>query len=129
MSITEKLLLNWYFSMKIFFRKIRMIFYIENWLWKSTFGTFWHLPTTDQFSKFNKFLWVCWFLCKNLSNFVSLVLKLHNRKCHILSWPWSWKLHHLGHNNTCLGAEIGWHFKYISHIFWPVAVARVLSIL
>ena len=25
-------------------RKIRMIFYIENSLWKSNFGTFWHLP-------------------------------------------------------------------------------------
>ena len=23
-----------------------MIFDIENWLWKSNFGTFWHLPTT-----------------------------------------------------------------------------------
>ena len=35
-----------------------------------------------QFSKFNNLLWVGWFLCKNLSNFVSLVLKLHNWKCH-----------------------------------------------
>ena len=25
-------------------RKIPMIFDIENWLWKSNFGTFWHLP-------------------------------------------------------------------------------------
>ena len=35
-----------------------------------------------QFSKFNNFLWVCWFLGKNLSNFVPLVWKLHNRYCH-----------------------------------------------
>ena len=35
-----------------------------------------------QFSKFNNFLWVSWFLCKNLSYLVSLVLKLHNWKCH-----------------------------------------------
>ena len=35
-----------------------------------------------QFSKFNTFLWVCWFLGKNLSNFVPLVWKLHNRYCH-----------------------------------------------
>ena len=27
-------------------RKIPMIFDIENCLWKSNFGTFWHLPTT-----------------------------------------------------------------------------------
>ena len=31
-----------------------------------------------QNSKFNNFLWVCWFVCKNLSDFVSLVLKVHN---------------------------------------------------
>ena len=35
-----------------------------------------------QFSKFNDFLLICWFLCINLSNFVSLVLKLHNQECH-----------------------------------------------
>ena len=35
-----------------------------------------------QFSKFNNFLWACWFLGKNISNFVSLDLKLHNRYCH-----------------------------------------------
>ena len=35
-----------------------------------------------QFSKFNKFLWVCWFLGKNLSNLVPPVWKLHNPYCH-----------------------------------------------
>ena len=29
-----------------------------------------------QFSKFNNFLWVCWFLGKNLSNFVPPAWKL-----------------------------------------------------
>ena len=37
--------------------------------WCSIFDT---SPST-QFSKFNSFLWVCWFLGKNLSNFVSPV--------------------------------------------------------
>ena len=37
-----------------------------------------------QNSKFNSFLWVCWFLCKNLSNFVSPAWKLHDPYCHIL---------------------------------------------
>ena len=37
-----------------------------------------------QFSKFNNFLWECWFLCKNISNFIPLVWKLHNRYCHIV---------------------------------------------
>ena len=27
-------------------------------------------PPLIQFSKYNNFFWVCWFLCKNLSNFV-----------------------------------------------------------
>ena len=35
-----------------------------------------------QFSKFDNFLWVCWFLGKNLSNFISPVWKLHNLYCH-----------------------------------------------
>ena len=35
-----------------------------------------------QFSKFNNFLWVCWFLVKNLSNFVPPAWKLHNPYCH-----------------------------------------------
>ena len=35
-----------------------------------------------QFSKFDDFLCLCWFLVKNLSNFVPLHWKLHNRYCH-----------------------------------------------
>ena len=35
-----------------------------------------------QNSKFNNFLWVCWFLGKNLPNFVYSVWKLHNPYCH-----------------------------------------------
>ena len=35
-----------------------------------------------QNSKFNKFLWVWWFLCKNLSNFIPPAWKLHNPYCH-----------------------------------------------
>ena len=34
--------------------------------------------------KSNNFIWVCWFLGKNVSNFVSLDLKLHNQYCNIL---------------------------------------------
>ena len=33
-------------------------------------------------AKFNNFLWVCWFLCKNLSYFVPPAWKLHNPYCH-----------------------------------------------
>ena len=35
-----------------------------------------------QFSKFNNFLWVCWFLGKNLSNFVPPAWKLNNPYYH-----------------------------------------------
>ena len=42
---------------------------------------FWHLQLI-QFSKFKNFLCVCWFLGKNLSNFVPSVWKLHNPYCH-----------------------------------------------
>ena len=37
-----------------------------------------------KFSKFNNILWGCRFCSKNLSNFVSLDLKLHNWYCHIV---------------------------------------------
>ena len=42
---------------------------------------FWGSPLV-QFSKFNNFHWVCWFSCKNLSNFVYPVWKLYNLYCH-----------------------------------------------
>ena len=71
----------WHSSMKNKLRKIRMIFYIENWHWKSNFGTFWHLPTIPIL-KTQKFHLVCSFLDKILSNFVPPDLKLYNRYYH-----------------------------------------------
>ena len=44
---------------------------------------FWQLAINPN-SKFNHFLWVCWFLGKSISNFVSPIWKLHNPYCHIL---------------------------------------------
>ena len=45
---------------------------------------FWHFDTSSlhQFTKFSNLLQVCWFLGKNISNFVPLNLKLHNRYWH-----------------------------------------------
>ena len=51
------------------------------WLSKSIFLLFDTSPLT-QFSKFNNFLWVCWILGKNLSNFVYPAWKLDNPYCH-----------------------------------------------
>ena len=45
------------------------------------FASFWG-PPLIQFLKFKKILWVCWFLGKNLSNFIYPVWKLHNPYCH-----------------------------------------------
>ena len=45
------------------------------------FASYWGSPVV-QFSKFNKFLWVCWFLGKHLADFVYSDLKLHNLYCH-----------------------------------------------
>jgi hypothetical protein len=55
-SITKNVLLNWYISMKWKWERFRWFFDIENWLWKSNFSTFWHLPTTPVL--FNNFLWI-----------------------------------------------------------------------
>ena len=43
--------------------------------------------------KNNNFLWVCWFLAKNLANFVSISWKLDSPKCHNLLGK---KSHNLG---------------------------------
>ena len=45
MLFTKKLRLNWYSSMNFFLEIIRMIFDIENSLWKSKNGTFWQTVT------------------------------------------------------------------------------------
>mgnify|MGYP006863675160 CR=1 FL=1 len=45
MLFTKKVRLNWYSSMNFFFGKIRMIFDVENSLWKSKIGTFWQAVT------------------------------------------------------------------------------------
>ena len=37
-----------------------------------------HTSPLHHFSKFNHFHWICWFLGKNLANFVYFNLKLHN---------------------------------------------------
>ena len=82
------MLLNWYFSMKkkiekdldnFWHRKLTLK--VKFW---SNFGTFDTSPLT-QFSKFNNFLWVCWFWDKNLTNFVPPIWKLHNPCCHVWS--------------------------------------------
>ena len=47
MTIIRNLLLNWYHSMKKNQKDWKMIFDIENWLWKSDLGTFWRPKWTS----------------------------------------------------------------------------------
>ena len=78
----------WILRIKVIFfnekqlKKIPMIFYIENWLWKSNYGTFWHLPITPIL-KIQILFWVCCFLGKNLSNFVPPAWKIRQ---HVLPY-------------------------------------------
>ena len=63
-------------------RKIQIIFDVENWLWKSNFGTFLHLPILVNLQNWMISFDFSWFLAKSISNFVYLPWKLHNPYCH-----------------------------------------------
>ena len=75
-------------------------------------------------SKFNHFLWGCWFLCKNLSNFVPPAWKRHKPYCHNV--PLSYKCSNFiaisleVHDNKSPHVFItGWYWATgkLSHIF------------
>ena len=85
MSITKNVLLNCHsYSQWKKMRKISITFNEENWLWKSNLGTFWHLPT-ELILNIHNILWECWFLGKNLSNFVPPAWNLDNPYTILLS--------------------------------------------
>ena len=96
---------------------------------------FWHFLTLfdisplTKFSKFNNFLWVYWFLGKNLSNFVPPLWKLHNPYCHkvhtslCLVGPNYWnKLPLFFSFNLFLGQKSlkERHQNFPFEIFWPL---------
>ena len=85
MSITKNELLNWYSSMKKKIEKDSDNFWYRKLTLKvgrlSDFALFDTSPL-EKFSKFKNFLLLCWFLGKNLSNFLDPVWKLHNPYCH-----------------------------------------------
>ena len=62
-------------------------------IFKSLYFLKWR-PIFDTFPliQFNNFLWVCWFLGKNLSNFVPPVWKLHNPYCNNVHWVETFKI-------------------------------------
>ena len=64
----------------------RVTFFLITLIFRSHFFLKWY-PIFDslpllQFPTLDSFLLACWFLAKNLSNFVSLAWKLHNQYCH-----------------------------------------------
>ena len=73
---TKKVVLNWYFSVKKKFRKIRMIFDIENWPWKSDLGTFWRPLWTSVKVK-----------SKNYFSFIDLLAKIKPLLTHVRKTP------------------------------------------
>ena len=88
MSKIIRIFLNFFLIENYQFRST--FFVIENFLITSIFKTplllkwcpiFDSSPLT-QFLKFNNFLWVCWFLGKNLPNFVPPAWKLDNLYYH-----------------------------------------------
>ena len=74
-----------------------------------------------QFSKFNNFLWVCWFLCKNLSNFVYPVWKLQNLYCHNVQMRNS----KLSQDKLISASKLKFNFNKSTHRFSAVP-ARIL---
>ena len=82
--LSKNVLLNWYSSMKKN-EKDSDNFWHRKLTLNVKFWHFWALFDTSPlipFSKFNNFLWVCWFLGKNIYNFVPPVWKFHNPYCH-----------------------------------------------
>ena len=81
MSITKDMLLNWYSWM----RKITIPFDIENWLWESNFGNFWHLSNWSDSQNSIISLEYVDSLVKLFVILYPPLEKLHNPYWH--SWP------------------------------------------
>ena len=65
------------------FRSIFLsLIFFDNMIFKSLYAQIFDNSPLNQFSKFNNFLWVCWFLGEKLSNFVPPAQKLDNPYYH-----------------------------------------------
>ena len=125
MIITENVILNEYSLTKNLFRKIRMVFDIENWLRKSIFATFWQLffellswikyfnvilclrhDRKKGFQVFWAFNWVVWAFWELENNSVKFLLKLKLKTWHLKPTLYipvidlQINMHHLPENNT-----------------------------
>ena len=81
MSKTTNVLLNWYSSMKKKWERFGWFLTKKIDVECQILALFDSSPLIQN-SKYTNLLWVCWFLCKNLSNFVSSAGKLNNLYYH-----------------------------------------------
>ena len=82
MSITNNVPLNWYSAFNEKIEKDLDDFWHRNIDFESQILALFDTSPLHQFLKFNNFLWVCWFLGKNLTNFVPSAWKLDNPYYH-----------------------------------------------
>ena len=90
---------------------------------------FWYFLTASHYSNFQNLVIsfeYSWFLAKNLSNFVSLPWKLHNRECHSLQsadlWPFYSKINY----KIALHYIFFFTFQLSNLFFISLAVADLL---
>ena len=102
--------LKWYSSMKKFYRKIRIIFDIENWLWKSAFCNFWQLLLNWPTARLKNFL-RGWLLVLSLKKGLVECAKVSIKSEVILQFKYEFKkiLISLPKNNT-LGIYFSTHW-------------------
>ena len=70
---------------------------------------FWYFLTAPHYSNFQNLVIsfeYSWFLAKNLSNFVSLPWKLHNRECHNVYFPMVY--------HTFIWNHVSWHSRVLN---------------
>ena len=79
MMLLKVFLLVWYFSTKIIFRMIKLIFSLKINFKNGKYPIF-DCPQSSCLKRYKNILWVSSFGCKNLLNFICHSLKFHN--CH-----------------------------------------------
>ena len=102
------------------------------WLWSfQTGGTKLEIFLPEnQHIQFNNFLWVCWFLGKNLSNFVPSAWKLHNSYCHnqgIAYLICSTTCRHCAHHGARSAPYIILCFFYYQTNFWGLRYKIIIK--
>ena len=121
MSITKNMPLNWYSSMKKKLRKIRIIFDVENWLWKSEIVIFPSLDLERRLIWQKKFLSLSVSWVKIVKNGKILTFKV-NFLCQKLSESFSI---FFSLKNLILGAHLLLLTFFGTFIFWTTSFSKM----